>query len=84
VHAAGEQETPTANIRAQQFAELLGQAMSTIRYLDTDEQAQEKPLQWRDQESWLCKLLGPTRWHKQTSKDIMGISPSLFDPVYVP
>ncbi|KAN0069110.1 hypothetical protein V8E54_012739 [Elaphomyces granulatus] len=40
VHAAGEQETPTANIRAQQFAELLGQAMSTIRYLDTDEQAQ--------------------------------------------
>jgi hypothetical protein len=29
VHAAGEQEIP----RAQQFAELLGQAISTIRYL---------------------------------------------------
>jgi hypothetical protein len=56
VHAAGEQEIPTANIRAQQFAELLGQAISTIRYFDTDEsdeQAQEKLLQWRDQESWL-------------------------------
>jgi hypothetical protein len=55
VHAAGEQEIPTANIRAQ-LRGAAGSGDIDHPLLDTDEsdeQAQEKLLQWRDQESWL-------------------------------
>ena len=63
-HVIGGPETWVPKIVVQQFGELLGQAMTAIRYLgpENDSRMLWSEEEWRHQKSWLLFIQG-TRFH---------------------